>query len=536
MTEQWQATVTDVLWRPPEQIPSAAVDAGVSAARAAGRDALARLEQGIGVPIPTSPSGAQRIAREEAERILRAQLREMGVPPIALQIPTDSLTVDGIKALAYDTGKAYLETALRDYTGVPIRLPQRLTVAELERTVDAIIPDDAAEALELAIMVGTQYAASAITAALAGAAIGSTIPGLGTVVGVALALGVNALRESLREVPPHQQPCTSKVDMAMPPGVSPIQLVPWVAAQRGKVSRRLADERAVRMCGVGEIVTYNAYLNTLMRKLEPLARAATAVVGPYQIQTLLPYYEAAPMGVWRYDGRQVRWVQEDEWGAVTRTTALLRSRMAKLVNLAARARRVATLPAGEVASLRWDLVTELVAAGQQVVFTGSEESLRWYGELSGYLQQLQARESAIREAARTRFVRNSASNCRVEMRTQDGEQVAVEVCGPSADEMRAFCHGAWEQWQADNPQYADCIGPDDETAFQQPCQAWLRGDMTFEVGAGWWAQYVANVKRCGVRLPPGQQSALQRARAGVTDGMFRAMTLGQWLPALLVRR
>lgn len=476
----YDAAVSGELDRLPQQV----LDQASAQARAqfnqALQQALQRLEGEIGVPLPTSPAGARKLAQQEAERLVREKLAEMGVPSIPFEIPGDVLTVEGAAALAYDSGKVYLEASIRQYTGLPIDLPERLTVADLERTVGVLLPADAAEALELAIMVGTQYAASALAAAIAGATIGSAIPGLGTVIGVGMALGINAMREALKEVPPHSRSCTRKANVALPQ-LAPMELVPWLAQRRELVSGMLADEQAFQMCGVGEIVTFNAFLSTLLRQLEADVYAtARYALGPYQVRKLLPLYDQAPNGKWYFNKRTraKEWIDEGAGGIVAQTAAKMRARFMETGALAARGARIAQLTDAEVASLRWDLVTELQIAAPQVVLSqGSPEALQWYAELSGYLAAIQAREAANMAALRQAALSGAARR----------------------DEV---CLGIFAKWMADNPQYADCVGAADGRVFVAFCAAWIDGNATFEQAAAAWAHHVAVVKGCGVRPPP----------------------------------
>ena len=61
------------------------------------------------------------------------------------------------------------------------------------------------------------------------------------------------------------------------------------------------------------------------------------------------------------------------------------------------------------------------------------------------------------------------------------------------------CNALALQWALDNPQYSDCVTPADLPMWQQICRAVSLKQLTIEAGVAMWAQYVVNVKACGLR-------------------------------------
>lgn len=72
----------------------------------------------------------------------------------------------------------------------------------------------------------------------------------------------------------------------------------------------------------------------------------------------------------------------------------------------------------------------------------------------------------------------------------------------ASSDIVASCDQLAVAWALENPQYADCITAADLPMWQQICRAVSLKQLTVEAGMSMWAQYVVNVKGCGVRLPP----------------------------------
>lgn len=119
---------------------------------------------------------------------------------IPITVPTDFNT-QVVAQAGYDTLKNYGEKAVQAETGIPIKFPKKLNAKEIGRSIGAIIPTSIEGALDTALTVGAQTAASALTSLVVGAAAGSVVPGLGTVIGIGVALGVNVLKNLIRKSP-----------------------------------------------------------------------------------------------------------------------------------------------------------------------------------------------------------------------------------------------------------------------------------------------------------------------------------------------
>jgi len=87
------------------------------------------------------------------------------------------------------------------------------------------------------------------------------------------------------------------------------------------------------------------------------------------------------------------------------------------------------------------------------------------------------------------------------------------------------CNALALQWALDNPQYSDCVTVADLPMWQQICRAVSLKQLTIEAGVAMWAQYVVNVKACGLRpkeLPsvPSEPGTLWSV---LTDGVVHGV-------------
>jgi hypothetical protein len=254
-------------------------------------------QTGLPGQMPTSVGGAaktlQTLGRQEADKIYRDTLSDMKVPYIAPGAALDLLknpTPEKVKDAAYGAAKPYLESAIQSKTGVPLKLPDKLSVEALGKMVGSVFPTNVAEALNLALGVGVQVAASALTSVLAGTAIGSVIPGLGTIVGLAVGLAVAGIRSMFTTVPAHSEgrECwtgktppkfssnpfqmaknieaakKSKISCPNPPtNLNALQLFDWSTRTMQPMWDGLRREQATHMCGRGEAINCVRGLNQM---------------------------------------------------------------------------------------------------------------------------------------------------------------------------------------------------------------------------------------------------------------------------------
>jgi hypothetical protein len=323
------------------------------------------------------------------------------VPNIPIQLPS-KLTVSEIEKAAYGTGKKYAEGLIRSKIGVSIELPRKLTVKEISRSVDSLVPDNAREAIDMALTVGSQLAAgaaaSALTGVLAATAIGSVVPGLGTLVGLGVGLATVALRgvivktftKSACELDKSRCKCKTPPGFSCPkPGKrSPVELLPWLAVEQAKLDK---IELRPALCDVGEVPECKRYLGTLSTLIIPYVGTSIPVMGLPALEKLLPQYEAAAKlartgagythqgdagGLIKYGWS----AQTNSLGFVTPGVApplaTMQQRVAKLRDLVARINRVGK--SGDLSSLRWDLSTELNNAAQQYALNQSGDNQQWF--------------------------------------------------------------------------------------------------------------------------------------------------------------
>jgi hypothetical protein len=88
-----------------------------------------------------------------------------------------------------------------------------------------------------------------------------------------------------------------------------------------------------------------------------------------------------------------------------------------------------------------------------------------------------------------------------------------------------YCNQLAVQWALENPQYGDCITVADLPMWQQICRAVNLKQLTVEAGISMWAQYVANVKGCGIRLPPPKMPPPSTPRRTATRSFVDAVII-----------
>lgn len=420
----------------------------------------------------TVRDAGKQLGVQQAQQAAQAALKRMNIPTsLPVQLPS-SLTPEGVADAAYRTGKGYVENLVRQKTGIPIELPRKLSLGELERSVTGLLPKNAAEALELGLAIGTQYAASAVTSLLVGAGIGSVVPGLGTIVGIGVALGVQALRGALEEKPqPYARECKTQPPAAFCqfPPVAPIDLIPWIANAQANVDGLLANEQAKSFCGRGPLVECSAVLGTVGREAVRFTRSTVPQLNLPQLQRLIPMYERAPTTrrIFDHRTRKIVWAPSETQRDMGEILQAMHRRHAQLVSIAQRAARVATLPMAQVAQLRWELVREIGNAAQQYQNQPTPENQQWLALVAHSIRAVEQRV----EMKRVEMKRRQEEGQRLyRQRMQDPRQAAAhnrqilqfqcsEGNQAACRKLRALGSGAPSSSQAARPQGASRPAP-----------------------------------------------------------------------------
>ncbi len=311
------------------------------------------------------------------------------MPDIPFKLPTE-LSVDAIERAAYDTARTYAEGLMESKLGVKISLPKKLTVKEVLKTADSLIPDDAREALDVALTVGTQVVAGAVSSALTGVvaatAIGSAIPGLGTVIGLGVGLATVAIRgvvvavftESACERNKALCKCKTPKGWVRPdPGQrSAVELLPWLAIELAKLD---ALKLSPELCSLGKVPETKAWFRTLSRELFPIVATTLPYLSLPALERLLPQYEAAAQ--FSTDIRYGKPRSVNAWGIVTPGTPSLldtiRNRIAALKQLSQR-----VFSEEDVVGTLGALGAEMYVAANQCAFNPSDENYGWLSSLT----------------------------------------------------------------------------------------------------------------------------------------------------------
>jgi hypothetical protein len=395
------------------------------AAAAVAKDAVKKAESIIGKETTDALKkgasdvgrAAKKIGIEQARKLVGESFSNMKLPGNLPVVLPKELTAEGVANAAYATGKKYTEDLIQSKIGIPISLPKSLSVKELGRSLSSLIPTDLSSALDMSLAVGAQVASAALTAALVGAGVGSVIPGLGTVVGIGVALGVSALKDALKSPPPpYEKPCPAPSGFKCPkPGnKSPMEILPWLAAEQERISKLIAEAQAQSYCGRGELVDCDIYLSMLAQKVIGLIGETPSVLGLPQLERLIPLYEKAPTTRYYYDpktrklthSKPQRGYSQQGYAAgymlfgkpsyknslgfvtpgVSAVLPAMKSRRDTLRKLLADAERPT---AGNAGDLRWKLATELSNAGLQYQFDPSSENKNWFIKLANLFGKLE---------------------------------------------------------------------------------------------------------------------------------------------------
>jgi hypothetical protein len=347
-------------------------------------------------------SKAENLGKQEAEKLLREQLAKMGVPAgVPFALPTE-LSAQGVADAAYTTAKNYAEQAIQAETGIPIKLPRKLTAKEIGKSIGALIPTDVEGVIDSALTYGAQAAASAVTTLLAGTAIGSVIPGLGTIVGLAAAIGVQAFKKLLKSPPkPYQRKCKTKWTCPkMPADLDAFGAIAWASDQTVPLSRALAVEQSQHYCGTGPAMDCWTWLSELR------AQALRSVQGTVQGMSLPEVIHAigklqrAATGYWWFDAGvpgyehlatyKVKWQPYSGFSqSIDPLLAELRARMAMLINLVQNGERTI-----EPTRLSITLASEMAKAAVQIQNHQTPENIQWFAKLATMRAGITAREAA----------------------------------------------------------------------------------------------------------------------------------------------
>jgi hypothetical protein len=362
----------------------------------------------------------QKLGLDAAKAYGKEFLKGMKIPnmPAGLdfQLPS-KLTVDEIEKAAYNTGKAYAENAIQSKIGIHIELPKKLTLKEISRTVDSLIPDNAAEALNMTASIGLQVAAgaaaSALTTLATATAIGSAVPGIGTVIGLGVGLATIALKGTVIAAFT-QSACERNKAMCKcqtPPGWkkpepgkrSPVEMLPWLAQEQHKLAKIVLKPD---LCSLGPVPEAKNWFSTLSQLLVPYVGSTLPVMGLPALERLLPAYESAAKLSKQSPGYTHQGSAADlikyGWAAsknslgfvvpgVASPLATIRSRVTFLRQLAVDANKIGP-QSGDLSTLRWNLATELNNAITQYTLNPSADNEKWFVQLGTAFAKLENAE------------------------------------------------------------------------------------------------------------------------------------------------
>jgi hypothetical protein len=392
------------------------------------------------------PKAVQQLGEKEAKKVLNQYAQKYGkaalekLVPSGVKLPggidvggavdmlvSGKVTAEGVKELIYDSTKGSAETFIRGATGLPITLPKDFSLKSIAGSITSLIPTDLNGVIDKGLLVASQAVSGVLTAALAGSAIGSVIPGLGTVVGIGVALGVNALKGALKQKPPpYARKCPTKVPCPKVPQLSPIELLPWIATQQVAVYQAVASDRKKSYCGSGAAVECTYRLNTLTERVAEIlnpsgvhanmltkgsaadpTKSTAYSLGLPQLQKLIPLYERAPKSRAWYQSENNRpgyktIVQLPNTALVT-VLAQMKARKSQLDSLVARSKTVSRMDFGPVEAYRMDLGKELNSAIQQAALSPGRETQAWVGTLGEMWKAMVKRQEELRAVNQKRI-------------------------------------------------------------------------------------------------------------------------------------
>ena len=328
------------------------------------------------------------------------------------------VTAKRVAQAAVSTGAGAAEDFIQQKTGIPVRLPRKITLKEISKSLSSLVPKNLEDAIDKGITIGTQYAASAVGAIVAGSAVGSVIPGIGTVVGIGVALAVNALKEDFKKLFGKERPldrkCPTKVKCPEPPDMSPVEMLPWLAHERAKVAMTVAQDQRKKYCGKGSGPECDMRLygleDRVVRFLYPKGKryqdSTFAFLGLPMVERLQKLYSGAPQAYAHYNRRPGTRGYKTiifEPNNVALSIPMLQARKKVLDELVGRGKRLKTLK--DLQKYRWDLSTELEKAAIQYALDKNKYTESWFNTLAKMWEGLLARESAEQAARVKEFER-----------------------------------------------------------------------------------------------------------------------------------
>lgn len=478
-----------------------------------------------------APNVAAQLTPPQAQQLIDRTLADMGISGQAAanistqvygSLTSGDLDFDNVSTAAVNGGITYAESLLQQETGVPIRLPRKLTLAELERSVMGLIPTDAMEAVDLAITVGAQAVASAVTSLLVGAGVGSVIPGIGTVVGIGVALGVGALREALAEGPqPYERVCETPQQVCPTiPHADPLSLV-FTAAQRNKaLEEALAAEQARQYCGRGPLVDCNNQWALVLRLAYEASYPTVRVLGSGQVDYYLSTLQHAPTSMRSFNPRSGR-IEDVTIQEVAFTLQALRDRRARLDAFIAAGDSIATLPQTQLEQFRWTLYREeLPQAALQYQNLQNDQTRAWLVRVAQYKDELMARDAGqtaalqqqVQQAMSIAAQRLSTERGSIENEIQikqlacdDGNRTACRRVAEltarlneiDAAARRDLCAEIVTLWEREFPQQAACLQTGDRDILKNYCAEAFRNPAYVNQYLQAWGALVAS--RCAAR-------------------------------------
>jgi hypothetical protein len=373
--------------------------------------------------------------------VFRTELQKMGAPSnLPFVIPT-SPTAKGVADAAFNTGRQYANKLIQEKTGLPFKLPPKLNAAEIGKSIGAVFPTDVESAMNTALTVGAQVATSALTSMLVGATVGSVVPGLGTVIGIGVAIGVNALKNLMQKSPvyraivsvakytpiglsitvagkilkpfsklfgekppPSQVKCkTPWVCPTLPEGIDALGVVTWTTRQLDSpTARALRQEMGGTLsggptwaisgmrCGLGEAVACASFLRQLRGEAISFSLGTPATMGLPAVTATFNDFSKLPEDLDVYGN----WKRFGDFPELMRQ---LQKRKADLEQFSATAKRVPTMSLAEIASFRFQVVTELTKAAVAVQNAQTAQAQAWLVEVAKILSAVEARRNALQQ-------------------------------------------------------------------------------------------------------------------------------------------
>ncbi len=485
------------------------------------RQLQSAFEQQTGVKfpanVPTSKKELERLGVQQAKSLGAKALREFGVPAMALDFPDFELSAEGVRDVAYAAAKSWGEDAIEAEFGFPVKFPDKFTAQAVVASLASIIPTDVAGFIDAGIAYGTQVAAGALTSLLVGAGGGSVVPGLGTVVGIAVALTVAGLRSLLE--PKEQARCETRIpkDVPAPLALGAIEQMPLTVMRlvyiRSLIARERGTKRGKERCQGGPIVEYAGYLSTLYTRLSHASEKTPETLGLPQLGHLIPLYQRTP-----------------KYPYVVDFLRAMTARSAHLQAMVARAARVNTMPYAQVQSLRWELVTEMRTAGVQMAYAPGPMTEQWFRTLAQIFGQVDARDKAQagrrraeQLAGQRRYEAATAEQLTehekqiLQLRCSDGDEKACQRYrdlttgrarpGISAQarlerDVTRGCLAMAVKWANDNPDKAKCLNHSETTWMLDLCKQVFTKQIAAAEGAAKLTEIVRQACARGARVEP----------------------------------